>query len=238
MEQSDVQRGLQQVGRSCLSLTRPWFYSSLRFASRCINVHMGTTERCLPHITAGVAGVVIMPVVGIGVDSVQVARGIANTHEAWREQGNDKIWDEVRLSERLFPRGHPWLPAGIEPSAWSTWSTWREQGREHGCSFTGFQAVGSKPWSSAEIQGLGLSPWSRSGSQLCSTVLLHMSPSLPGAISLSLAPHKNLLPCFVAPAEASGMGQEARWCHHHIRVCPGIHKELLQGRGGSGHQLL
>eukprot|EP00983_Pelagomonas_calceolata_P119018 1160562-Pelagomonas_calceolata.AAC.1 len=42
----------------------------------------------------GVVGAAVMPVVGIGVGLVQIARGVANTGEAIRQRASDKIWDD------------------------------------------------------------------------------------------------------------------------------------------------
>ena len=44
---------------------------------------------------AGIASAVLLPVVGVGIGTAQVVRGLVNTPEALRESARGKHWDEV-----------------------------------------------------------------------------------------------------------------------------------------------
>ncbi len=58
-------------------------------ASACLCVYV------LMLLAAGAAGVVILPVTGIVIGSIQIGRGIINQPEAIREARKGKFWDLV-----------------------------------------------------------------------------------------------------------------------------------------------
>lgn len=67
-------------------------------------VHILAQKLCpsIPHWFAGVVGAAVMPVLGLGVGTIQIVRGVINTREALQQRANDKIWDDVSVSLLLL----------------------------------------------------------------------------------------------------------------------------------------